>query len=267
MALAFIKPGPLLAPYIDRYWLFNNTENGVAYMPQVPPGVGMDLFIHLAEPFTTAGGISMPPAHIIFSGEHATHIAPSDNIHFIAIRFRAGALKNFTAIPLYQLPGSYASVENLWGTAGNRLLEKIKNAPGKEAAIYLLERFLAKELDKNTKATPAWNCIIDHLYHSHDSVTIDLLAKKWKISNRHFRRKFTEETGFTPKHFQRLARFHATIKPLLLNKEKAYLSTALDQGFFDQTHFIKDFKYFMDCTPSAFFRDKNFMSHFYYPSL
>jgi len=57
------------------------------------------------------------------------------------------------------------------------------------------------------------------------------------------------------------------LKPLLINKEKHYLSTALDKGYFDQMHFIKEFKYFMRCTPSGFLQEKNFMSHFYYPAL
>jgi methylphosphotriester-DNA--protein-cysteine methyltransferase len=71
----------------------------------------------------------------------------------------------------------------------------------------------------------------------------------------------------TPKHFQQLSRFHAALKQLLINNDSKYLPVALDKGYFDQMHFIKEFKRFMNETPSAFLTTNNFGSHFYYASL
>ena len=267
MSVAFVKPNEILAPYIERYWMFDNADSPASFMPQIPPGVGLDMFVHYAGSFTTENGTTLPHAHIVFSGQNSCKIFSVSNVHFIAIRFRAGALRNFTDIPLCQLLDANPAVEDIWGVSGKNLVARITGIEEKDETINQLELFLEKKLNENHKDTTAWNVIIQKLYRHYDSVTIDGVSKKMNISNRHFRRRFTEETGFAPKHFQQLARFHATIKPLLLNRERAYLPTALGNGYFDQTHFIKEFKYFMNCTPSAFLQDNNFMSHFYYPSL
>jgi AraC-like DNA-binding protein len=267
MPLSFIKPNEILAPYIDRYWLFDNTESTVSFASQIPPGVGVDLFLHYSEPFMLENNAKLPQSHIIFSGQTSTQILSLNNVHFIAIRFKAAALKNFTNVPLHELLEIHATVENIWGVSGKNLVARIKSINERNEAIEQLEIFLEEKLKTHKKDTLVWNDIVQKLYRHYDSVTIDALAKKMNITNRHFRRKFTEETGFAPKHFQQLARFHSTIKPLLLKKDKRYLSAALNNGYFDQTHFIKEFRHFMNCTPSQFLQDKNFMSHFYYPSI
>lgn len=267
MALSFIQPNEILAPYIDRFWFFDNADNATPFFSQITPGVGLDLFIHNSEPFTLKNGEKLPQSHLSFSGKHSTHISSLNKVHFTTIRFKAAALKNFTDIPLCKLLDEHATAENVWGISGKNISTRIKCADEKSEIIKQLELFLVEKLAKHKKDTIGWNNIIQKLYRNYDSITIDALSKEMNITNRHFRRKFTEETGFTPKHFQQLARFHSTIKPLLLGKEKKYLSAALDSGYFDQTHFIKEFKYFMDCTPTQFLQDKNFMSHFYYPSI
>ena len=267
MALFFIKPNKFLAPYIDRYWIFDNNDNPSSFMSKIPPGVGIDLFIHYTEPFQIGNGEKMPHSHLIFSGQNACQISASGRVHFIAIRFKAGAFKNFTDIPLTQLRETYASTENIWGISGKHFMTRINSIEEKDATVSQLELFLERKLKENKKDTPAWDFIVDNLYRYHDSITIDSLSGKANMSNRHFRRKFAEETGFSPKHFQQLSRFHSAIKPLLLNKEKTYLPTVIEKVYFDQNHFIKEFKNFMNCTPSNFLQDKTFMSHFYYPAL
>src|SRR5690349_12953295 len=100
MPLSFIKPNEILAPYIDRYWLFDNTGSTASFASQIPPGVGVDLFLHYSEPFMLENNAKLPQSHIIFSGQTSTQISSLNNVHFIAIRFKAAALKNFTNVPL-----------------------------------------------------------------------------------------------------------------------------------------------------------------------
>ena len=90
----------------------------------------------------------------------------------------------------------------------------------------------------------------------------EIIAKS-ELSPRHFQRRIHESLGMSPKSFCRLARFQHTIRDLLLRKETDYLGAAIDRGYYDQAHFIKDFKSFTQETPGTFLQKKNFMSHFY----
>lgn len=262
-----IKPNEKLSKYIDRYWFFSAQERETAFMPKLTPGVGIDLFIHYNEPFSTLEYGKMPQAHIIFSGKNSCQILPSFTSQFVGIRFRAGALRKFTNIPLVHLLDSNASVEDIWGIQGKNFTKLISSIKEKEMAVIEIEHFLEQQFRKNAKAPLVWDEAINYLYKNFDDITIDQLSSKLNISNRHLRRKFTEETGFSPKHFQSLARFHQVIKFLLLNKDKKYLSIALENGYFDQMHFIKNFKQLMSCVPSDYLHQQHFLSHFYYPSI
>lgn len=274
MNIQFIKPSPPLGPYIDRYWGWDAAGRNAAgdnvyganemYLPHVPPGIGLDLFLHYKEPFVIDEKGALSRSHLIFSWEKSSSILPSGDVGFIAIRFKAGMFKNFTGIPLYELTDHYPDTESMWGSSGKHLLQRVNGVEGLASKVALLEEFLLRLLDRHRKDTPLWNHIIEDLYHHHDTIRLDELAEERQWTYRHFRRKFKEEIGMAPKHFQRLARFHATLKPLLLGRERRYLSTALDNGYFDQSHFLKEFKYFMHTTPSEFLQENNFMSHFYY---
>jgi len=120
-------------------------------------------------------------------------------VHFLAIRFRAGALKNFTAIPLRELLDSYADAK-AFGQSGKELIKRIRNNPSVPETIRLLEIFLQQQLTIHSKDLPAWNAVVAELYRHHETHRISGLARQLNISIRHLRRRFIDETGFSPKH-------------------------------------------------------------------
>lgn len=267
MNVRFSKPAPVLGPYIERYWGWDFEGKEELHMPTIPPGVGMDMFFHCRAPFATLQQGHFPKSHLLFSLQQPTALLPSSNIGFIAVRFRAGMFKHFCAIPLAELPDLYPDAIELWGRNGSQLLERVNNAEGFESRVAWLDQYFSAMLSVHKKQASPWSCIARDIYYHHDPARLEALAKQTHLSYRQFRRRFIDETGIAPKHFQQLVRFRSTLRPLLINKERQYLGTALDNGYFDQMHFIKEFKRFLGATPSNFLQEKNFMSHFYYPSL
>ena len=263
MEVYFGRATSALRSYIERYWSWDSDQEG--YMPTIPPGVGADFFIHYKTPFTTAQHGKLPQSHLHFSLEHPTEILPSPSIGFIAIRFRTGMLKHFCQIPLAELADTPLNAEDLWGKPGRQMIERLNGAGDFKTKVALLDQSLTALLKEQKH--PAWRQIVNELYYHQDTLKLQDLANQTNLSYRHFRRRFVEETGITPKHFQHLVRFRRTLKPLLMSKERHYLSEALDNGYFDQMHFIKDCKRFLNTTPGDFLQEKNFMSHFYYPAL
>ena len=268
MNICFFSPCDELKPYIDRYWSWDSDGEAQKeiYMPVIPPAAGLELFVHYQQPFSIATVGQLPPSVLVFSAEKSSPILPADNVGFIAIRFRAAMFRHFTVIPLAEMNGHYIDMQTIWGQPGKAAFERVSNASSLPEKVCLLEQFLLTQLHRNNKHDAAWDAAIARLYKSRGETELMAFARQMNMSYRHFRRKFIEQTGVAPKQFQQLARFHATIKPLLLGSNKNYLAQALDNGYFDQTHFIKEFKRYLQVTPSAFLQQKNFMSHFYYPS-
>ncbi|MBB6498759.1 helix-turn-helix transcriptional regulator [Pedobacter cryoconitis] len=266
MNISFFSPSTELKPYIDRYWSWdNNGEQNEVYMPVIPPATGIELFIHHKDPFVIDHKGKLSPDVLFFSSLTSSAILPSQNVGFVAVRFRAGMFRHFTDIPLAELNGHFINMQNIWGHQGKEVFEKISNCVPLSDKICILEKFLTNRLAMNNNINPLWDHVINELYKSEGDIVSARFSKYLNISYRHFRRKFIEQTGIAPKQFQQLSRFHATIKPLLLTGNKKYLTVALDNSYFDQNHFIKEFKQYMQVTPSVFLQEKNFRSHFYYP--
>jgi AraC-like DNA-binding protein len=265
MKILFTRPHPLLSGYIDRYWSWESEKP--CYMPQVSPGSGMDFYFHYRQPFIIDDYGTLPASHLIYSDNRSRKILPAGQIGFVAVRFRSGMFGNFTRIPVYELADSFVDAGILWKLKGTQIAEQMTAALSFKERVRLLEIFLLQQLDIYKKADSLWKEVTKSLFYHHDAGRLAQLAKKMNITPRHFRRAFREANGMTPKHFQQLSRFRAVLKQLLIDRNTNYLPVALDKGYFDQTHFIKEFKTFMGETPTSFLTTNNFKSHFYYPSL
>ena len=92
---------------------------------------------------------------------------------------------------------------------------------------------------------------INHILETRGSVTVDTLADRFGMSGRHFERKFKEFSGFRPKLYSRISRFHAALKEY--GSGKSLTDIAYDCGYYDQAHFISDFKEFSGYSPKVYF--------------
>jgi transcriptional regulator GlxA family with amidase domain len=91
---------------------------------------------------------------------------------------------------------------------------------------------------------------------------IEELAKQVHISKRQIQRDFKNYVGLSPKKYARILRFNYIFK-LMQEKDMKWVDIAIQSGYFDQAHFIKNFKEFTGEEPSNYgFDDKN-MSNFF----
>ncbi|WP_159025788.1 AraC family transcriptional regulator [Aquimarina sp. Aq78] len=105
------------------------------------------------------------------------------------------------------------------------------------------------------------------LYKQYNLISLKELAAYTNLGYRQFERNFKSQFGITPKKIQRIIRFEATVKKILLNRNPGYLSTALDHGYYDQSHFINEFQFFAGEKPTDYFITKNYDHHFYDKSI
>jgi AraC-like DNA-binding protein len=78
---------------------------------------------------------------------------------------------------------------------------------------------------------------------------ISKYAEKKELSSRTINRWFVNEIGISPKKLSRVMRFHKALLVLHSYKEAGFY---IDVGYFDQAHFIKEFKEFTGQSPEAY---------------
>jgi transcriptional regulator GlxA family with amidase domain len=91
-------------------------------------------------------------------------------------------------------------------------------------------------------------------------VKVNELSQQNQINRRQLVRKFSTSIGLSPKQLSKTIRIQSTLKALLAKKPEKLTDVAYDNEYFDQSHFIKDFKEFTGLTPKEFYGDDLQMS-------
>ena len=262
MQKPFYIPSKHLSAYVDRYIVCKQQKE----LPLILPGTGLELLFHTHTPLSINNN-QLPKAHIICPRESLS-FTPSKQINYIAVRFKSGAFRHFCNLPHKYIINNYLAVEDIWPKESKQLLNSIENIEQIDLKIKAIEVFLLKQLKKNqVKETVNWDKTIYQLYKYFNTIQLHDLASNCNLSYRQFERNFKTNFGITPKKFQRISRLQKTSKQLLLSKSSNYLAIALDNGYYDQSHFIKEFKLFTNFKPTLYFNDNNFENHFFYSSI
>ena len=93
------------------------------------------------------------------------------------------------------------------------------------------------------------------------TIPVQELADGAGLSLRHFQRRFRQLTGLNPKHYARICRVGYAIHRKELEPEVSWTELALDAGYADQSHFIRDFKALTGTVPSEFLRGQTLALH------
>ena len=135
-----------------------------------------------------------------------------------------------------------------------QLHEQLLNTSLLREQLALLEAFLLKKVytfkNKNSRFDLVHNVITD-MKHEDFSDNIQDVAFRYGISSRYLQKLFLQYTGLSPKLYFKINRFQKSLI-LTSNKEESLTSIAYQSGYFDQSHFVRDFKFFTGFAPSAF---------------
>jgi AraC-like DNA-binding protein len=116
--------------------------------------------------------------------------------------------------------------------------------------LALVEQMLWNEF-KNSEADPWISWVVDEIILTHGTVPINKLAQNAILSRKQFGRRFTERIGIAPKAFSQIVQFQYAKN--LANTKNTFTDTALEAGYTDQSHFIKEFRKHTGLTPGDFF--------------
>lgn len=256
------RPHPLLKPYVARIWGWEAEAGETVKLPVVLPGTGAEVFFHFGTPFRRAGeGTDQGPGHLLCLRHRPLALAPQSGLGFIAVRFRAGRLGDLIDLPAAECLDQALPVEALWGRRGRDLQEQVGSAADFPARRQLLEHFLLGRLAE-CRTDLLVTAAVDRLYR-HPTTTVDALAQALGLGRRQLERRFQAQEGLSPVEFRCRIRFQKTVRHLLLDPALSVLDAALDQGYYDQSHFHRDFKDLTGQAPARHLAAARQATHFY----
>lgn len=245
-------PTEKLKPYI-KYFVVS--ENGLESQYKVFPSSGLVIGFQYKGQLATiknntenklksAGITGISDGYKVFKNSPETGT--------ILVYFTEIGFTHFASHPANELFNLSLSLDDIFDkTEISEVEEKLIIATTDKQRIKIVEQFLVSQL-KDIQADKLIVEAVKLIYQSHGTIRIKELNEKLFISQSPFEKRFRKVVGTTPKKFASIIRFNSVLDNLSIAKSLTEIS--YENNFFDQAHFIKDFKQFTGDTPENFKR-------------
>ncbi|WP_027382498.1 helix-turn-helix domain-containing protein [Epilithonimonas caeni] len=245
-------PSERLKPYIKYFVVSENElENEYKVFPSSGLVIGFQYKGQLATvkeniecKLTTAGITGITDGYKIFKN--------SQNIGTILVYFTEIGFTHFASHPANELFNLSLSLDYIFDKNNvTEVEEQLVIATTDKQRIKIIEFFLISHL-KDIETDKLILEAVKLIYQSNGTIRIKELSDKLFISQSPFEKRFRKVVGTTAKKFASIVRFNTVLENL--NETKSLTEICYENNFFDQAHFIKDFKKFTGDTPENFKR-------------
>ena len=192
----------------------------------------------------------------IVSGQYTSIVNRSsayDEILMIIVVFNPGCLYRLTGIPSHLLQDHDIDLEDVFPKEAKRVNELLSSSANYEEMIMIIEDFLWQRINKIKLEYSKFDKIYNFMTTNTEKKSLDWLASQACLSNRQFERKSKDYIGVSPNTYSRIVRFHQSFLLYQYNPKLDWLSIAMECGYYDYQHLVKDYKDFVCATPSEFF--------------
>lgn len=252
---------PLLKKYIAFFWELH--IDGIHLNHKIIPQRNINLRFNLSDTrHYSNSSLESPLEDIYFLGlqdQFANHRLKMDgNVDVLGISFHPDGFYPFIGIPVSEFRNQLLGADEIGFKAGIKILSRLKEAQNVFARLKIMEEELLLliarqqlELHENI------SCFVKSVRNFNDTQGITDFCKQTKISIRTLERLFNKYVGMPASTYTTLNRFHTSINQLLHRDYLKFSDLAYENGYFDQMHFIRDFKRFTGNTPKEFILQNN----------
>jgi AraC-like DNA-binding protein len=170
------------------------------------------------------------------------------------IRFYPAAAAFLLKEEIHQFNNNVFDLTLVLGNSINELHAQLQDVLSTQRRIELVDAYLLKKLAAHTKALDRIDLVqqvMNELTHKDFYDNINNVAERHGISSRYLQKVFLHYTGLTPKLYTQINRFQNSL--ILIGKgDRPLTAIAYECGYFDQSHFIREFKSFTGFAPSGF---------------
>lgn len=234
-------PTDLLQLPVKAYW--PRAENSIAFYPKDTEKIqyGFDNE-PIKKPRSTING-----QYSIVTNRHVGR-----DFMVFQVQFQPCALHRLTGIPSYELANSFIDAEAIFSKEIRLVNERLSYTNHYTEMISIVEDFLMYLINKSRKRILPIDQVSRIILKNKGNVSLDWLADQACVSQRQFYRQFIEREGVSPKLFSRITRFDHAVRLKNAHPHKDWLTIALELGYYDYQHLVRDFKDFTNLTPNGF---------------
>jgi AraC-like DNA-binding protein len=269
--IQIVRLAPSLKDYVDQIFVFNSNgrlasddlklivPNGrikliIPIQNSIVGKIGSHVHVSDTYKITLAGLADMPAEVDIVNNE------PAGNI---TVEFSPAGAYRFFNLKLGEVKNQIYNCSDISHKLITELEDKIAHAPTLPGKVKIVQQFLITQLHRSPD-DPIFDFCIRKIIGSKGRISVKELEKATGYSSRWLNMKFTEKLGASPKNIASIIRFQQYYKTLATNSDLFFLERDFYNYYYDQSHFIKDFKRFTGYAPVHFEKQRNDYDHIFY---
>ena len=194
-----------------------------------------------------------------FSGMQTSFISISSSARsaMMVVQFKPYGAFPLLKIPLSELSDKVIPGDLLFGEEIEFLRERILGEKTPELRIRLMEQWLrAKWASSDVTPEAVVHFAVEKTLLSPSNANMRATATQTGYSQQHFITLFKRIVGISPKQYQRIVRFNQVLREIEVHQKVNWSRLSLELGYFDQAHFIRDFRHFSGFSPTKYLFEK-----------
>ena len=246
------KPPTVLSSWIKLYWIFECRSND-----QIPETIVADgfpeLIIHFRSPFSEMSEKELVKQPVAIACGQLTKplvLQSSRDAGMFGIRFQPNGMAPLVSAPMKLLTDARVAAEDLFAGI-DPLIEKMMESSDDGQRIAACNQFLIRSIEVNSENVCVQRAL-KRIVMTQGRTSVESLTKFMGVSRRSLELAFQKEVGISPKMYCRVIRFRGLYDAMSSESSQNWIQMALESGFFDQSHLIRDFRQFAGDSPTAF---------------
>ncbi|GAB3422540.1 DUF6597 domain-containing transcriptional factor [Niabella aquatica] len=240
-----IKP---LQDYIRYFWVLEDftDDNTQKRFKIIPDGLPALIFQNEPNLFFDKAGKAMPQLFLYGQSTKYTEHKVTGAFKIMGVYLQPTALKTLFNIEAFELNNQNVSLEHI---LDEPILEKLVNAISVNEKIDIITHFflnLIQQIRYNNRKAEFASALLQN------GKTLKEIQVEMNVSERSLERMIKQYVGISPKMFSRIIRFQSGLNTLRQTDFKNFTELAYMAGYFDQSHYIKEFKEFTGTNPTNF---------------
>lgn len=185
-----------------------------------------------------------------YAGFFVTDTAEEASV--MGVHFKPGAAFPFLQPDANEFAERHVDLGTIWGRAASEIRDRLSETPSPKCRIRLLQEFLSSRLSGRSRHS-AVALALAAFDRGRSQMTREL-SREAHLSEKRFIDVFRREVGLRPRLFHRIRRFQRVLTRVHQSSDRDWSDFALDHGYFDQSHLIRDFRSFSGLSPGDYFR-------------
>lgn len=257
MLVIIQNPSKTLHPFVKEY-VYYTDYNPDYFASRMLPETAIELFIPLDEEWRTFkqdGADSIRCKGSFISGiQESSLLAMAAGTTMLAIRFTNAGARSILHLPVFYLKNQFLDASCILGSEVDELQDRLLESSSTDEMFELTDSYLTGRIQIEERMDVVAAIAEDFPFH--EAVSIKKLAASSGYSHKQLISLFRDFVGVTPKMFQRLQRFQHALDSLSGQNGAVWLDLVYRFGYYDQAHFINEFKTFSGYTPTQYLQIK-----------